>query len=520
MRPFWFEPVNFLPGSSVKIATPTRSDDLPMSTSAATAGYVAGNKFGLGLRPGELKQIQSDPRNWLRQQLQGIAQLPAALKDVEDSAPLLASAVGRLRDLNKAVQAGQRKPENADQSETMEDSKSSENTTTLRKALVNLESSSRQEQRQHLQARFRHAVTTEAPFAERLVRFWSNHFTVAEGGQVKRAIRDIAVPYENEAIRAHLNGSFADLLLAVEQHPAMLIYLDNIQSIGPSSRLAKRGNRGLNENLAREILELHTLGVDGGYTQTDVTTLAKIITGWTIGGLAENRLFRFVQGGEPGRFRFTDLLHEGGTQTLLGKAYAQQGVKQGEAALRDLAVHPATAHFIATKLARHFVADHPPAAAVAKLEKVFMDTHGDLPSVHAALIELEAAWDDDNRKLKTPEEFVISLGRGIEVEKVMDRANRNFLMQALTSLGQVPFTAASPAGWSDMAEYWGSADALIKRIEWTSAVAERVGSNTDVPPLYPQLLPEQNQLKQELTRAASNTQALALLLASPQFQWR
>ncbi len=194
----------------------------------------------------------------------------------------------------------------------------------------------------------------------------------------------LAGAFEREAIRPHVLGNFTDLLLAVEQHPAMLLYLDNYLSVGPGSRLARMAARrqterkiGINENLAREILELHTLGVNGGYTQQDVTTFAQVLTGWSIGGN-----FGRLQDGEPGQFTFREALHEPGAKTVLGKRYSEDGESEGKAVLRDVAAKPATATFIATKLARHFIADEPPPAAVEKLAKSFTKSHGDLPTVY------------------------------------------------------------------------------------------------------------------------------------------
>ncbi len=223
-------------------------------------------------------------------------------------------------------------------------------------------------------ARFQRATLSEAGFVERLVTFWSNHFCISasKGGPV----RILAGAFEREAIRPHVLGRFSDMLLAVEQHPAMLLFLDNQQSLGPSSRAGINRKRGLNENLAREILELHTLGVGGGYTQQDVTSLARIITGWTFVG-PDGRL------GDPGNFAFNVNAHEPGSHTLLGKSYPDTGLAQGHDALKDLARHPSTAKFIATKLARHFVADVPPPALVARLAQRFTKTDGDLKAAGA-----------------------------------------------------------------------------------------------------------------------------------------
>ncbi len=260
-------------------------------------------------------------------------------------------------------------------------------------------------------ARAQSAALTTRPFAERLVHFWSNHFAVSAD---KGVVFGLAGTLENEAIRPHVAGRFVDLLTAVEQHPAMIAFLDNQYSVGKDStaaafaarfrappRAGQKRQFGINENLAREILELHTLGVNGGYSQADVTSFAEIITGWSIGG-GKGRL----AGGVPGRFYFRDNLHEPGPKVFLGKTYSESGQAQGEAVLTDLARRPETANFIATKLVRHFIADDPPPAAVNRVARAFLKSDGDLPQVYAALIESPESWNAEARKFKTPEDFV------------------------------------------------------------------------------------------------------------------
>ena len=232
-------------------------------------------------------------------------------------------------------------------------------------------------------ARLQRGMIADCGFTERLVAFWSNHFCISanKGGPA----RMWAGSFEREAIRPHVLGRFGDMLKAVEQHPAMLFFLDNQQSLGPDSRAGKNRNRGLNENLAREIMELHTLGVGGGYSQDDVTSLANIITGWTYAG-------RLGQLGAPGTFVFNANAHQPGAQRVMGKIYDASDVTQGEAVLADLARHPSTAKFIAGKFARHFVADDPPPALVARLADVFARTDGDLKALAMALVDSEDAW--------------------------------------------------------------------------------------------------------------------------------
>ena len=332
---------------------------------------IAANRFGLGARPGELSRIDGNHRGWLLDQLQGPSRLQEDIGDLPDTASVLVE-VQQIREMRRE----------AKQAET---DKPSPDIVQKFGALV------RRHYLSQTNARFRAATETDYPFHERLVHFWSNHFAVSAD---KQPVSALAGLFENEAIRSNLGGKFYDLLVAVEKHPAMIIYLDNQRSSGPNSSLGQHANRrrrdqqfGLNENLAREILELHTLGVDGGYTQQDVTSFAKVIAGWSIGGGRG----RFPDG-VPGTFLFRNDIHEPGKQTILNQTYKDSGLRQGEAVLRDLATDESTAGHLATKLVRHFVADDPPANLVSKITQVFLDSGGDLPTVHAALVESSEAW--------------------------------------------------------------------------------------------------------------------------------
>ncbi|MGB6357081.1 MAG: DUF1800 domain-containing protein, partial [Steroidobacteraceae bacterium] len=376
-------------------------------------------------------------------------------------------------------------------------------------------------------ARAQSAALTARPFAEHLVHFWTNHFAVSAD---KGAVFGIAGTLENEAVRPHVNGRFVDLLTAVEQHPAMIAFLDNQYSVGADSELALIAARraakrrmdapdkpkrefGINENLAREILELHTLGVNGGYTQKDVTGFAQIITGWSIGG-GKGRL----AGGTPGRFYFRDNLHEPGAKTFLGKTYAEDGQRQGEAVLADLARHPSTAHFIATKLVRHFVADDPPPAAVERVARAFLKSGGDLPQVYAALIEAPQAWEPEMRKFKTPEDFVFSTLRALNVSPRQPEE----VVRSFDLLGQRQYTPGSPAGWPDTSKSWDGSDALLHRVLWASRTAGRYEQGMDPVDLAASSLGgyARPETVTALRRASSASQALALLLMSPEFQRR
>lgn len=358
-------------------------------------------------------------------------------------------------------------------------------------------------------ARFQRATLVEAGFVERLVTFWSNHFCVSasKGGNV----RILAGAFEREAIRPHVLGRFADMLLAVEQHPAMLLFLDNQQSLGPNSRAGINRKRGLNENLAREILELHTLGVGGGYRQDDVTSLARIITGWTFVG-PEGRL------GEPGTFAFNVNAHEPGPHELLGRSYSDTGLTQGHEALKDLARHPSTAKFIATKLVRHFVADDPPQALVARLAQRFTRTDGDLKAVALDLLDADEAWKAPLTKIRSPYEAVIATGRMLA--RVPEQPMR--YLGNLNVLGQPLWSPAGPNGFADTNDVWASPEGMKLRLDLAAQIASRTGDAFDPRELIDVIAgaAASKETQQTIERAESRQQAMALLLMSPEFQRR
>jgi uncharacterized protein (DUF1800 family) len=473
---------------------------------------IAVLRFGLGARPGDLAAAAGDPRAWLMAQIKGAVPLagntPLAASD-QIFTELLAARV-EFREMKREAAAQSADPKAA-----------------VPPAINPVRDAYLPHYRAQVLARAQSAALTTRPFAERLVHFWTNHFAVSAD---KGAVLGVAGTLENEAIRPHVGGRFVDLLTAVEQHPAMIAFLDNQYSVGKDSDLARLAARrsarqrmevpekpkrefGINENLAREILELHTLGVNGGYTQRDVTTFAQIITGWSIGG-GKGRL----AGGIPGRFYFRDHLHEPGAKTFLGKTYYESGQRQGEAVLADLARHPATARFIATKLVRHLVADDPPPAAVERVAHAFLKTGGDLPSVYTALIEAPEAWDADMRKFKTPEDFVFSTLRALNVSPRQPEE----VVRSFDLLGQRQYTPGSPAGWPDTAKSWDGSDALMHRVLWASRVAGRYEHGIDPVDLAASSLGAyaRPETVTALRRASSSTQALALLLMSPEFQRR
>ncbi len=358
-------------------------------------------------------------------------------------------------------------------------------------------------------ARLQRAVLSDCGFAERLVAFWSNHFCIsANKGALARMW---AGSFEREAIRPHVLGRFSDMLKAVEQHPAMLFFLDNQQSLGPNSRAGINRNRGLNENLAREIMELHTLGVGGGYTQDDVTSLARVITGWTFVGR---------QGvlGPPGSFVFNANAHQPGAQRVLGRNYEANGLAQGEAVLSDIARHPSTAKFIATKFARHFVADDPPPALVSKLQDVFTRTDGNLKALAAALVDSDDAWRAPLTKMRSPYEYLVAIGRLLA--RVPE--DPSLYLNGLNVLGQPLWSPAGPNGFPDTNAAWASPEGLKLRLDIASQAASRVGNNADARDLLELAFADAASVetRRSIEQAESRQQALALLLMSPEFQRR
>jgi uncharacterized protein (DUF1800 family) len=358
-------------------------------------------------------------------------------------------------------------------------------------------------------ARLQRAVIADCGFTERLVAFWSNHFCIsANKGELARMW---AGSFEREAIRPYVLGRFGDMLKAVEQHPAMLFFLDNQQSLGPDSRAGQNRKRGLNENLAREIMELHTLGVGGGYSQEDVTSLARIITGWTFAG-------RQGQLGAPGSFVFNANAHQPGPQRLLGKVYEANGVAQGEAALADIARHPSTAKFIATKFARHFVADDPPPALVARLQDVFQKSDGGLKALTTTLVDSDEAWQAPLTKLRSPYEFLVATGRLLA--RIPD--DPGLYLGSLNLLGQPLWSPAGPNGFPDTNAAWAAPEGMKLRLDVSAQVASRVGNTIDPRDLLEFAAADaaSAETRRTIERAESRQQALALLLMSPEFQRR
>ncbi|SAK78513.1 DNA-directed DNA polymerase B [Caballeronia hypogeia] len=462
---------------------------------------IAVNRFGLGARPGE--PLPADPRGWLAEQADparsAYQPMPPALSDQPTSAALAAQFADRQRALRDASDADR---------------------PAVRKQYGE---QIRSAYRTAVDARMASALTTGTPFIERLVHFWANHFAVSIE---KPPVAMLAGSFENEAIRPHVLGRFEDMLIAVERHPAMQIFLDQPRSTGPDSPAAERAamrnperRPGLNENLAREIMELHTLGVRSGYTQADVTEFARALTGWSLGAMTAKAANNPGDPVPPGQFVFRARLHEPGARTVMGRQYAQTGEAQPLAVLHDLANAHATARHIADKLARHFVADTPPSALVDRLANVFSESGGHLPSVYRALIDAPESWPDAPAKFKTPWDWTVSSLRGLGRTDLQGM----HVAPLLTQLGQQVWRPGSPAGYDDIAASWAAPDALVRRVELAQRFAARFGQSggdpLDARALGPQLLAGSlsEPTANAVARAESAPAALALLLVSPDF---
>jgi uncharacterized protein (DUF1800 family) len=476
-----------------------------MGHSTKEEAALALHRFGMGPRPDSIAAIETDPRGALLAELDK----PRTGEIAAASLPGSAQAFRTVADANaerqakQIVLARQQKETRAAAGQSMTDGEQANNDMAMQAAAQAIPDPGRQIYLNEAKARTEAALVAEIGLTERLVWFWSNHFCISAD-----KIQSMSGAYEREAIRPHVLGRFGDMLQAVESHPAMLFYLDQAASMGPNSIAGINRTRGLNENLAREILELHTLGVRTVYTQDDVIHFANVLTGWTFLPAGDNP----EHGGE---FTFNRRLHEPGPQKVLDKSYDDAGVEQGRAVLRDLAAHPATATHVATKLTRYFIADEPPPAVVEKLATVFRDTGGDLKEITKALVSSSEAWSLPPTKLKRPSEWVVGMVRAAGLSQV--DAARFTGGQAL--LGEPLWRPPSPKGYADDEATW--IDGMGRRLDVANNFAERV-SRVD-----PQYIIDtvfagtaSADVRQAVARAESRQQALALLFMSPEFQRR
>jgi uncharacterized protein (DUF1800 family) len=449
---------------------------------------LALHRFGFGPRAGSIEEIAADPRGALTAELDR----PGAGQITKPDLPTSGAANRAVFEYNAERNAENKRTRRDATQAAMEAAPAKPEAMPLPRQLF----------RSEARARIDAALDAEIGLVERLVWFWSNHFCVNQDKTV------MAGAYEREAIRPHVLGRFSDMLLAAEGHPAMLLYLDNAQSIGPNSIAGINRDKGLNENLAREILELHTLGVRTVYTQDDVTNFAKVLTGWTILPTATNP----DHGGE---FVYIKRMHEPGPETVVGKNYDDTGPEQARAVLADLARHPATAKHVSTKLARHFVADDPPPVLVDQLTRRFLDTDGDLKEVTRVLVASPEAWQPQQEKIKRPGEWIVAALRATATSGDIQR-----IVGGMALLGEPLWRPPAPKGFSDENAAW--LDGLAQRLDIANTFAQRVGDRLDAEVVADTALGPlaSAETRRAIASAESKPQALTFLLMASEFQRR
>lgn len=459
-----------------------------MTTDLDMARVIAAVRFGLGAGGDDIVAMGRDPRGWLIDQTEMSAAQPAPLLSEEGRRNL-----DRVYEARRA-EAAARAAEKSERAEEMRREK--------RMAL----SSIRRAVTAAAVDDLKRSVVTRQPFRERLSRFWVNHFAVVP----KNIDTTGLLPnFEEVAIRSRVTGPFEDMLVAVVGHPAMQFFLDNDRSVGAASKVGMMKGLGQNENLAREILELHTLGVDGGYTQDDVSALSSALTGWTVGGK-----------GDRWSPTFRGIRHEPGSVTVLGKTYSQRGEDQLRAILHDLSLHPATARHLSEKLLRHFSSDKPEGAEIEELSNVYLASGGDLAVVARALVVMDAPWRAPFSKLKQPMDLVTSSLRALDIAPDQRLAVTALEHQEL--MGQPALKPPGPQGWGDTMEDWADPSSLLRRVEWSLVAAAAAGDRVE--PMEAAIRnfgpAFDNGTRSAMSSAESREAAAAIFLASPLFQRR
>lgn len=498
----------------------SKESGIVMSNAAKAEVVLALHRFGMGPRPGSIAAIGTDPRGALIAELDrplaltAAAGLPSSAKAYRTVADANARRTARAKQAQQQakkqqmaatqIAAGEQGQAQSEGQAPAQGQEKDAAEMAAKQAADAIPDPGRAIYLQEAKLRTEAALAADIGFAERLVWFWSNHFCVSAN-----RIRSMSGAYEREAVRANALGRFVDLLLAAEGHPAMLFYLDNLESMGANSTAGINRSRGLNENFAREIMELHTLGVRTGYTQDDVISFANVLTGWTL----------VPPGADPnhgGEFTFNPRLHEPGGQTVLGKRYEQEDAEQGRAVLRDLAAHPATATHIATKLARHFIADEPPPGLIEQMAKTFRDTEGDLKQVAIAMVSSDDAWRGPPSKLKRPGEWGAGMVRATGIT-VVDPVRYTGGQELL---GEPLWRPSMPKGYPDDEVSW--IDGVGRRLDVANNFAERLAGMADPQAIIEDVFASQiaSEVKQAVGRAESRQQALALLFMSADFQRR
>lgn len=434
--------------------------------------FIALNRFGLGAKLGQINSVEGKPEDWLINQInQPTFNFPSAFPSskefIEKNGKIASSSNVQTRD--------------------------------------KLKKSFSTDYNQYILRQLQNEISTSSGFELRVLNFFSNHFSVSKGNPFNTAL---APTLEKEAIAPNIFAKFEQLLVNVVKHPAMIRYLDNQTSFGPNSKLGLKKNKGLNENLAREILELHTMGVDGGYSQNDVEALARGITGWSTSFSNEKNITGF---------RFRSWGHEPGDFTLLGKTFSNNNIHQGEAMLSFIARHESTARYVCGKIASHFAGPNAPASLLKKLVETWNNSSGDLKQVFKCLIKSEEPWMKGNFQYKKPRDYVISVLRALP--QALHPSYRE-IHKSLTSFGQGPFMAGSPAGFEQDESYWNTPLATINRIDWVGSLVQSYTGQLEKV-IQSQCLDglTENQVK-AIYGAETKQKALFLYLISPYFMRR
>ena len=456
------------------------------------AAFVASNRLSLGAKPGEARALATDPKAALLAQIGiDLGQAPG-WADFDLSTAYAAAA---------AFQALQGLPRR-----DRED------------ARLEAQAGGRQVRQQGTRALLTARLRSEAGFAERWAAFLSNHLCVS--ATAGPTIQPGLPTYEVEVIRAHAFGPYAELVKASAKHPAMLVYLDQWRSVGPNSLVGqRRSNAGLNENYARELLELHTVGVDGGYDLDDIQELAKLLTGWTImTPLVQERIVRSANI-PVGTVTFLSQAHEPGRKTVMGQSYGE-GEGAIDQVITDLCALPQTARFLSSKILRHFVGQVRE-ADLDRLAAAYLTTGGDLGAVAAALLALDSTWQADTPIFRTPLDYLTALMRGLDIPRLSQDFTRG-AGQFLTAQNHLLWSPSSPQGFSEDLDAWADPNALKTRTEFVRMAMGTLNQIPDASELGEQLLDlsAAPDLASALGNANSREDALTLLLASPQFMWR
>lgn len=445
---------------------------------------IACHRFGLGAKPNEINQAtQMGGKDFLLNQLNRYEKSPKLIAALASSNYIIKDIEDRRRSAKKSFKGDISK---------------------LKDAQKKIKAHIRTSYIKAVLTRHKQATLTAESFNERLVYFWQNHFAISAE---KINVKALAASFENEAIRQHVMGNFSDMLVAVAKHPAMQIFLDNFKSIGPNSRIGKKRKKGLNENLAREILELHTLGVDNGYSQQDIIAFANMLTGWSVG--YKKRI----------GFIFNKSAHEPKSANFMGKKYAQKNIGQAIAAMDFLAVHKNTAAYIAQKLTQHFAGNKNPKTTkdlTNKLTQSFIKTGGQLKPLYKILIHHSACWANEPLRFRTPNEWVIATTRAAQNFKLKPKALNN----GLKNMGQPPYFPGSPAGWPDQDKHWNSPSAFVQKWQHAKLLAKAI---SQTPKDYVIICLGENVDEHTvlaMRKAKTKHSALTLFLLSEQMQFR